>query len=130
MIEKKKAYERKIFVSKSFGNVVSNAARDKYEIEADKYVYLSPLPEALSGIEKYPGMIVTSDHDEYVDQKGMDKILTFKEHETLVFKDGDHSLECDDTNKTIDFCKTLISQVIKFVNNEPMDSLAKFESVD
>lgn len=115
-VKETKAYQKTLFVSKSIGNVISNITRIKYKFDVEKSIYISPIPQALKDIKKYPGLIITSTHDEYLEKEHLEEILSYTNQEVIVFEDGDHSLECDDTLKTMDFCKKAISKMIEFIN--------------
>jgi len=114
-VKELKTYAKTLFVSRSFGNIISTQVKLKYNYDVDKDIYISPIPQALEEIKKNPGLIITSNHDEYLEEKHMNEILSYQNHELIVFKDGDHSLECDDTLKTIEFCKNAISKSIDFI---------------
>ncbi len=84
----------------------------------DKCIYLSPTAEALEDIKKYPGLLISSNHDEYIEEKHLKEILSYPHHEVMIFKGGNHSLECEDTLKTMDFCRSVISKSIEFINKK------------
>lgn len=110
-----KTYNTTVFASRSFGNVVSNSVRVDFETEVDKCIYISPTAPALENIEKYPGLIISSNHDEYLEEKHMKEVLSYPNHEVLIFKDGDHSLECDDTIKSMEFGIVAIAKAIEYI---------------
>lgn len=112
-----KPYDEYIFVSRSVGNVMANRTKIDYNIDVAKSIYVSPIPEALDNIEKYPGLLITATEDEYLNEENFKKIETFSEHEIIIFEGGDHGLECDNTLESIDFCKKCVSRIIDFVNN-------------
>ncbi len=113
-VKELKSYDKTLFVSRSFGNTVSTTVKLNYNYDVDKDIYISPTPGALEEIKKNPGLIITSNHDEYLEKEHMDAILSYQNHEVIVFEDGDHSLECDDTLKTMEFCTEAISKSIDF----------------
>lgn len=115
-VQKTKTYDKKILASRSFGNIMSGIIREKYDIDIYKSIYISPIPDAFKYIKKYPGLILTSNHDEYLKDDTLNELKALPNQEILVFKEGDHSLECDDTVKSIDFLKNAINKVIEFVN--------------
>lgn len=117
-VKELKTYHKTLFVSRSIGNVISNTTRINHKLDVDKSIYISPTAQALEDIKKYPGLIISSNYDEYLEEEHMKEILSYPDHEVIIFKDGDHSLECDDTLKTMEFCKSAISKVIEFINKK------------
>ncbi len=114
-INSRKHYRQTIFVSRSFGNVVSNTIRESYKMEIDKSIYISPIPQSLQLIEENPGLIITSGNDEYLSTKDKQKMLLYLQHTVLVFDDGDHCLESEDTIQTMDFCIHAITKAIEYI---------------
>ena len=114
-VKELKKYAKTLFVSRSFGNVISTTIKLNYNYDIDKDIYISPIPQALEEIKKNPGLIITSEHDEYLEKEHMNDILSYQNQEVIVFKEGDHSLECDDTLKTMEFCINAISKSIDFI---------------
>jgi hypothetical protein len=117
-VKESKTYNKTLFASRSIGNAISCATRKKYKLEVDKCIYMSPTRHALDDMKQYPGLIITSNHDEYINEEQMKEILAYPDHEVLVFQDGDHSLECEDTLRNIDFCKEAISKAIEYINKK------------
>lgn len=116
-----KKYDEYIFISNSFGNIVSNTIKDKYEMDVKNSIYISPTAYALKSIQKYPGCIVSSTEDEYLTKEDASKLLTFSNSEILIFEGGNHALECDDTIRTIEFCKDAVEKVIQYVEGTTND---------
>lgn len=110
-----KKYDEHIFVSNSYGNIISNTIKDKYEMNVEKSIYISPTAYALKSIKKYPGFIISSTEDEYLTKEDASNLLTFSNSKILIFEGGNHTLECDDTIKSIEFCKNAVEKVINYV---------------
>jgi len=117
-VKELKTYHKTLFVSRSFGNVISNILRINNKLEVDKCIYISPTAQALEDIKSYPGLIISSNYDEYLKEEDKKEILSYPNHEVIIFKDGEHSLECDDTLKTMEFCNRAIAKAIKFINRK------------
>lgn len=113
---KPKTYENFIFVARSVGNVISNKIKNDYKINVIKSIYINPVKEALEDIQKDPGLIITASNDEHLDNENLKKLLNNEFQEVLVFEDGDHYLECEDTLESIEFCKKAVAKVIEFIN--------------
>ena len=116
--EESKTYNNYLFVSRSIGNVVANKIKTDYKVNVSKSIYISPISEALEDIQKYPGLIISATNDEYFKKEDIEELLTSPNQEVLIFENGNHHLECDDTLETIDFCKNAVSKVIEFVNKK------------
>lgn len=116
--KKSKSYSNYLFVSRSIGNVVANKIKNDYKINVVKSIYISPISEALENIRKYPGLIISATNDEYFKKEDIEELLTYPNQEVLIFEDGDHQLECENTLETIEFCKNAVSKVIEFVNKK------------
>ena len=104
-VKTEKHYENTIFVSRSYGNVISCELKDKQEINIRKSVYISPTSEALTYIKRYPGFIVSGTKDEYLTSDYIIELSQSTDDNVLVFQNGPHSLETDNIVDTIDFCK-------------------------
>jgi hypothetical protein len=113
-----KQYDEHIFVSNSFGNIVQNEIKEKYNVDVKKSIYIAPTAQALDLIKKYPGLIISATEDSYLTKDDLSKLLTFDESEILIFEGGNHGLECDDTLETMDFCKKVVAKAIDFVNEK------------
>ncbi len=112
----KKTYKDIIFISRSFGNVISSNIKEVFGFKTFACIYVSPISKSLNLIKKYPGLIITADNDEYLTNEDFKDIQSYKNHEVLILKNGDHQLECTNTMDTIDFCKRAVETVIKYIH--------------
>ena len=120
-IEKIKAdknYDNTIFVSRSYGNVISSSLKEKYSPEIRKSIYISPTSEGLAFFKKYPGFIITGTKDEYLTNDDISYLSETKNENVLVLKDGPHSLETENIIDTIDFCKSALVRIIEFLKED------------
>ena len=74
-IEKDKNFTRKIFISRSFGNIVSNELKIRKSINSDKNVYISPTADAVKYFDKFPGLIITATNDEYLPDEKINELV-------------------------------------------------------
>lgn len=114
-VKTEKKYEDTIFISRSYGNVMSSKLKDKYSPEIRRCVYISPTSEGLAYSKKYPGFIVSGTKDEFLTTEDIDKLSNSKDENVLMLKDGPHSLETDSITDTIDFCKAAVVGINEFL---------------
>lgn len=114
----KKDYESTICISRSIGNVISSKTIETYGFSISKFIYISPTEEALSDIKMNPGVLITSGNDEYLSESLINECLSYQNLQVLVFKEGDHSLECDDTLKSMEFCIEAVSIAIEYIKQK------------
>ena len=114
-IEKDKSFTNKIFISRSFGNIVSNELKIRKSIMSNKSVYISPTADAVKFFEKFPGLIITATKDGYLPQEEINKLTKKYESNILVFKDGTHALENENVQQSLDFCKTAVTKILDYL---------------
>ncbi|XMB72966.1 hypothetical protein RJI07_03405 [Mycoplasmatota bacterium WC30] len=115
LVEKKKKYEKRIFITRSAGNIISAEMKIKYSYVVDKCVYMSPTSDALKYIDDYPGFIVSSTKDGYLTSDDITKLSKLSSDKAIMLKDGDHGLETTNILETIDFHKKVVSKIIEFI---------------
>lgn len=115
-VEKGKSYTNKIFISSSFGNIVSNELKIRKSFKNDKSIYLSPTAQAVKYFEMFPGFIITGTNDEYLPQEEIDKLVKKYKDTILVFENGTHSLENANVQDSLDFCKTAVTTILDYLD--------------
>ncbi len=116
--EKDIKYSEYLNVSFSFGNIVSNELKDTFGMCFRKSIYISPTADALEKIKKHPGLVISATEDEYMKKDDLEKLLSFTDCKTIVFEGGDHGLRCADTLESIEFCKSAISNILVYIDEE------------
>jgi len=114
-VQEDKNYTKKVFISRSFGNIVSNEIKIKESITADKCIYIAPTDEAVKYFETYPGLIITGTKDSYLPVEQVNIIKEKYKDDVLVFENGNHSIESDDMSDTLDFCKKAVLKIIDYL---------------
>ena len=114
-VQEGKNYTKKVFISRSFGNIVSNEIKIKESITADKCIYIAPTDEAVKYFETYPGLIITGTKDSYLPVEQVNIIKEKYKDDVLVFENGNHSIESDDMSDTLDFCKKAVLKIIDYL---------------
>lgn len=114
-IELDKKYKEKIFISRSFGNVLSGELKKRYSIEVKKNVYISPISQSVEYLSDYPGFIVSSSVDEYLTDDEKSELAKLGNDKVLIFNEANHSLESNNILDTIGFCKEAVAKIDEFV---------------
>jgi len=114
-IEKEKQYPDKIFVSRSFGNIVSSELKIKHFMDIKKSIYISPTSPAIKYINEHPGFIVTSSNDEYLTNDEITELRKLETDQILIFENGYHGLETNDISETMDFHRSAVRKIISFL---------------
>ncbi|AIO19084.1 Alpha/beta hydrolase family protein [Candidatus Izimaplasma bacterium HR1] len=115
-VSKGKDYKDIIFISRSAGNLASSKLRVKHSINVKKSIYISPTVDAIEYINEYPGIVVTASNDTYLNNDEVIKLSNSGKSEVIVFKDGNHGLETENTLESMDFHKLAMSKIIEYYN--------------
>lgn len=115
-IKDEKQHDEIIFVSRSAGNLAASDLKIKYSIDVKKSIYISPTSDAIKYMNKYPGFIITSSNDEYLEKGDVEKLKKLHANRILVFQDGTHSLETNNIIKTIDFHKLAVTKIFEYID--------------
>ncbi len=110
-----KIYRKKMFISRSAGNIISNELKIKKDIQVDKTVYISPTKDATKYLDTYPGLIITGTNDYYISDTEVNDLVEKYKEKVLVFDQGTHSLENEDIEKTLDFCKKSVTMIMDYL---------------
>ncbi|PAT01111.1 hypothetical protein CI105_08250 [Candidatus Izimaplasma bacterium ZiA1] len=116
-VKKEHKYDEVVYICRSMGNIVSNDIKNRYPEMIENSVYISPTSEGLNYIKKYPGLIISSTNDSYLEEKDYDTLGTFNEEDVMIFEGATHSLSTDDVFETIDICKMTVSKIINYIEN-------------
>ncbi|MBU0997625.1 MAG: hypothetical protein KKE16_06260 [Firmicutes bacterium] len=114
-VHESKDYEKTYYICESFGNIVSNAIKMEYPNMVAKSAYISPTIEGLEYISKYPGLIITSTNDEYLDEPTIKELKSRPKDNMLIIEDAGHSLMVDDVFESIDIVKVAVKRIIDYL---------------
>lgn len=110
-----KYYEKTYYICESFGNIVSNAIKMEYPNMVAKSAYISPTIDGLDYISKYPGLIITSTKDEYLDEPTIRELKSRPKDNLLIIENAGHSLMVDDVFESIDIVKVVVKRIIDYL---------------
>lgn len=110
-----KDYEKTYYICESFGNIVSNAIKIKYPNMVAKNAYISPTIDGLEYISKYPGLIITGDQDEYLDEPTIKELKSRPKENLLIIEGAGHSLMVEDVFDSIDIVKVVVKRIIDYL---------------
>ncbi|MBU1145772.1 MAG: hypothetical protein KJ971_07995 [Firmicutes bacterium] len=110
-----KIYEKTYYICESFGNIVSNAIKMEYPNMVAKSAYISPTIDGLEYISKYPGLIITSTKDEYLDEPTIKELKSRPKDNLLIIENAGHSLMVDDVFESIDIVKVAVKRIIDYL---------------
>ena len=110
-----KDYEKTYYICESFGNIVSNAIKMEYPNLVAKSAYISPTIDGLEYISKYPGLIITSTKDEYLDEPTIKELKSRPKDNLLIIEGTGHSLMVDDVFESIDIVKVVVKRIIDYL---------------
>jgi len=114
-IEKKNKYSDKIFISRSFGNIVSSELKVRNSLNIEKNIYISPTSPAIKYLSDCPGFIITASNDEYLSPDEIKELSRLGNDKILIFRDGNHGLETENTTETSEFHKSAVAKIIEFL---------------
>ena len=115
--EKEGNYSKRVFISRSFGNILSNEIKVNESFEVDKCIYISPTAEATKYFDTYPGLIITGTNDLYIPDEKIHELVAKYNDNVLVFEQGTHALENENIEESLDFCKTAVMRILKYINS-------------
>jgi|LGOV01.1.fsa_nt_gb hypothetical protein len=113
-VNKFKEYEETLYICESFGNIVSNEIKMKYPTMIAKSAYISPTIDGLEYISKFPGLIITSTKDEYLDEPTITDLKTRPKENLIIIEGAGHSLMVDDVFESIDIVKVVVKCIIDY----------------
>ena len=115
ILKTNKIYSDIIFISRSFGNIVSCELKKRYSINVFKSIYISPTSPALKFFDEYPGFIITSTNDEYLTKDEINELSKLGDKRLLILNEGNHSLETKNIYDTMNFGNIAVSKIIDFI---------------
>ncbi len=115
ILKTNKIYSDIIFISRSFGNIVSCELKKRYSINVFKSIYISPTSPALKFFDEYPGFIITSTNDEYLTKDEINELSKLGDERLLILNEGNHSLETKNIYDTMNFGNIAVSKIIDYI---------------
>lgn len=110
-----KKYRKIVFVGKSLGTVIQNMLSKEFISYDQAHVYLTPIDKTVENLTAFPCLVVTGTKDTKIDNDSIIKMEENKNFELLKIEEGNHSLECVDTLKSINMLNITITEVKEFI---------------
>lgn len=108
-------YDKILFVSKSIGTVLAGYGNEELEIKNVAHIFLTPLPETLTYIQKENCIVIAGGKDPFIDENLLMDFCEDNEIYYTILEGLNHSLETDDVFNNIDIIKTVLKKIEAFI---------------
>lgn len=108
-------YDEVVFISKSIGTALAGYVREEFGFRNIKNVYLTPLPETLSYIEKENTIVIAGTNDSFLDADALKNFCVEKDVKIYQLNGLGHSLEGETVYESLEILGKVSKIIEEFV---------------
>lgn len=109
-------YKGLILVGKSLGTFIMNEIRDSFKQVDTFCIYMTPTDKSIPKTFNQNSLVIYGTGDKSLSKENMELIKSRNDLEYMEVPDADHSLEYDDTARTIETHLEIIKRCGEFIN--------------